>query len=120
MTTGHKYFVYKGKEYHIFRCPDGVWRDDGGTAYGVSEDEASVDENSVCGIGAFSLPSSHPANAICSGHDSRYSIPLWEMNHSQLEDDIWLREELKAKGYPILAIIFFPITRAFGWLFREG
>jgi hypothetical protein len=92
MITSTKSYKYKGQVYTVYKFPDGIWRDDSGTEYGVSEDENSVDPNPVCGVGWISLPVEDPRNEMCKIHDYQYSCSLYERDHERSQADRELGE----------------------------
>lgn len=108
MITATKSFMFRGKEWTIYKCPDGIWRDLKGTEYGVSEDENSVDPRPVCGVGWFTLPDDDPRNAGCLPHEFKYSCALYQRDHRRSEADNDLERDQRNLGYPI-----------FGWLARR-
>lgn len=120
-----RFFIYKDRVVRIVKCYDGLWRDDiDGCIYALAEDTASVDANTVCGIGPFSLPHDSPLNAACAAHDFAYSCPVYQLYHTREEADKMLKEHLKltAEGtwYSFVTYPFYCISRLFGGLFWEN
>lgn len=104
----------------LHRKEDGLWRDKYGTIWGFLDTAASVDQDNVCGIGAFSLPVDDPLNAACFVHDQAYSNPTYQTFHSREEVDQQLYDSLeKAGAGKPLSNMFYKLARVFGRFFWE-
>lgn len=119
-----KYLSFRGKLIEIQKCEDGLWRDELGCVYALTEDTATVDPINRCGVGIFSLKPTHPLTDACKAHDYAYSCPVYQLFHTREEADQMLEHHVELIGeghwYDILAKPFYWITRVFGWLFWEN
>jgi len=106
-----KYLHYKGKLIEIQKCEDGLWRDELGCIYALTEDSATVDPINRCGAGIFSLKPSHPLTDACTPHDFAYCSPAYQLFHTREEADLMLEHHVELVGeghwYGILAKPFY-------------
>lgn len=115
MITADRYFMYKGVEWHLFKCPDGIYRDKFGTEYGISESDTSLDPVNRCGVGdTFSLSEDDPRNEGCSPHEFKYSCPLYQRDHKRSEADNDLERDQRTLGYPVFGWFARRISRLLG------
>jgi hypothetical protein len=122
MTTESKYLVFRGEIIELTKNPlTGLWTDKEGNIFALAEEAASVDSETRCGVGLFSLPSNHPLTAACASHDYMYSSPAYQLFHNRSEADRKLKEMMKqVSWWWWLASPFYKLSRWFGAKFWEN
>lgn len=122
MSENLKYINFKGEAVTLWLNPnDNLWRSSDGTVWAFRDDKFSVDPESRCGVGRFSLPKGNTLNELCAVHDTEYSNPAYQAFHSRLEADRSLYNLIEIKGgkWSWLATPFFYLCRLFGGQYWE-
>lgn len=114
-----RYIVFGNAVETLTLGVDGLWRDDLNTIWALVDEHASVDPNTRCGVGWFSLPEAADANEICGKHDYAYSSPAYQAFHTRKEADEMLKQNLIAAHYPIIGPLFYRLSRWFGKKYWE-
>lgn len=113
-----KYIVFKGEVIPLTQDSKGVWTSPDGTIFAEEDGTFTKDPVPRCGDDRLhvNLGPRDPLNAICYSHDFRYNSPAYQMFHTRVEADLWLRDSiLKLGGWrAFLAYPFYFITRIFG------
>lgn len=118
-------FIILGKGFDRYvekltRNDKGFWVDSKGTVWALSDDSASVDPITRCGVGVFSLPKDSPLNELCSEHDYLYSSPAYQAYHTRQQADSELERIFKESGRPLVGRLFYRLARWFGSSFWEN
>lgn len=121
MAQGDKRIIF-GVE--VTEGADGLYRDQLGTVYGLTESKGSADETIRCGVGVASLPASNPWTDACRAHDNSYQNPAYQTFHTRGEADAKLEADLKllstSRLRRYLAPVVAGLARVFGRFFWEN
>jgi len=85
-----KYIAFQGNLIELRYLEDGLWHSSDGTIFALTDESASLDTVSRCGIGVLSFSTKFPLTIDCKIHDYMYTSPAFQLFHTREEADTWL------------------------------
>ena len=113
--TPHRFIVAGRRVYKLTKDVFGLWRDEHGVVWAITDSDLSVDSSNGCGVYPFALPDIEmfrELNRKCSRHDYMYSSPAVQHFKTRLEADEYLESLIAQDEY------FSFVAKPFKWLCR--